>query len=362
MKKRCFIKTVSVLIAALIMWASGRDVLAAGLDDHAAKQPDYDRKGSVTVEIRETDGSAVSGGTITSIPVADAVYENGDNFFVLKEDFEGSGTDLSRIGAEENGAPELAAELAAYAEEKGLEGTTKQLDGSGKAVFENLDLGLYLFVQRTPAEKYESVRPFLVTVPLWNGKELVYDVEAGPKAGTVTGYVFIEPCGEKVLEIKRGTPKKKETFTFRMVPGQKDQPMPELEGSVKDPETGAITLTHGTGTFSFGKIWFAPEDIGKTYTYKISEIKGTDPRITYDLTVYTMTVRVNRNADTGKIECDVSISGKGDAETSAVVFTNIFDTPPDLPKTGQLWWPVPVLFLAGILFMGIGLFAGKRKG
>ncbi len=41
------------------------------------------------------------------------------------------------------------------------------------------------------------------------------------------------------------------------------------------------------------------------------------------------------------------------------------DTEPDLPQTGMLWWPVPILLGGGILFMGVGIYAvcskkGKR--
>ena len=33
---------------------------------------------------------------------------------------------------------------------------------------------------------------------------------------------------------------------------------------------------------------------------------------------------------------------------------------PDLPQTGQLWWPVPVLLCAGALFVVVGLI--RRRG
>ena len=35
-------------------------------------------------------------------------------------------------------------------------------------------------------------------------------------------------------------------------------------------------------------------------------------------------------------------------------------TKPTLPQTGQLWWPVPVLIAAGLLFVVIGLL--RRRG
>ena len=39
------------------------------------------------------------------------------------------------------------------------------------------------------------------------------------------------------------------------------------------------------------------------------------------------------------------------------------ETPPGeiLPQTGQLWWPIPVLLCAGLLFIVLGLYTGKRN-
>lgn len=51
-------------------------------------------------------------------------------------------------------------------------------------------------------------------------------------------------------------------------------------------------------------------------------------------------------------------------EGNTFLVTNTCDKPtppdPDIPQTGQLWWPVPVLIAAGMLFVVIGLF--HRRG
>jgi pilin isopeptide linkage protein len=306
------------------------------------------------------------------IPVADAVYDDGNNLFVYREEFAECKLDLTRIETEESGAPELAEELVAWVTENGLEGTEKKIDEEGKAFYEDLSLGLYLFIQKTAAEGYECVHPFLVTVPLWDGEKLVYDVDAGPKPGTAMGLVYIEPPVKKIFKANKGTLPKDETFTFRMIPAEKDQPMPAPEGSVKNEENGAITITHGAGTFSFGKIWFSSEDVGKTYAYRIGEVAGKNSKITYDKTIYTMKIEVIRNEENGKIECKMTITGSDDKEASEIVFTNVYETPPtpgtpgkpgkpSLPKTGQLWWPVPILALAGILFFGFGRIRSRSN-
>ncbi len=365
MKKRFLTKMLSVIVSALTICMLSMPVQVSSAEEHVAKQPDYTKKGSVTVDIREADGKTVAGGSLTVIPVADAAYDGGNNLFVYREEFAECGLDLQRIDAEENGAPGLAEELAAWVGEKGLTGTEREIDKDGKVVFEELPLGLYLFIQKTPAEGYESVHPFLVTLPLWDGEKLVYDVEAGPKVGTATGLTYIEPPVKKVFKAKRGTLPKDETFNFRMVPEKKEDPMPAPEGSVSDKETGAITVSHEAGTFSFGKIWFSTEDIGKTYIYTISELSGKNSKITYDKTVYKLKVEVAKNAETGKIECKTSVTGNSGKKASGIVFTNVYDNPPtpstpgkpgkpSLPKTGQLWWPVPIFALAGVLFFAFG--------
>ena len=370
MKKRFLKKVLSVLISSLAICSISITAMAADIDEHIAKQPDYTKKGSVSVEIRESDGSTVPGGTLTMIPIADAVADDGNNIFVFKEGFTDCGLDLQRIEAEENGAPTLAEELAAWASEKGIEGTDKAIDQAGKAVFEDLSLGLYLFIQNTPAEGYESVHPFLVTVPLRNGEELVYDVDASPKPGSAMGLLYIEPPVKKVFKAKRGTLPKNEVFNFRMVPGEKDDPMPAPEGVVPDQETGSITVKHKAGTFTFGKIWFSTEDVGKTYTYTISELGGKNSKITYDKTIYKLKVEIVKDEETGKIECKTSVTGNDDKKAEEIVFTNVYDTPPGtpgkpgkpkLPQTGQLWWPVPILAAAGILFFGFGRIRSRNN-
>ena len=368
MKKRFLKKILSLLVSVLAISMLSMTAAASSAEEHAERQPDHTRKGSASVYIREADGKAVPGGSITIFTVADAVFEGGNNLFVCREEFAACGLDLQRIDPEGSGAPDLARELADWALEKGIEGREKEIDENGRAVFEDLSLGLYLFIQKTPAIGYECVQPFLVTVPLWDGQKLVYDVEAGPKAGTAAGLACIEPSVKKVFRAGKGTLPKGETFNFRMVPGDREYPMPAPEGGVRDEKTGAVTVNHGAGTFTFGKIWFGTEDIGRTYTYTISELAGKNRKITYDRTVYRLKVEVVKNEESGKTECRTSVSGDG-KKAAGIVFTNVYDTPPapgkpgkpKLPQTGQLWWPVPLLFLAGIMLLGMGRIRSRSS-
>ena len=58
---------------------------------------------------------------------------------------------------------------------------TEKIDNRGKAVFLDLEIGLYLIAQEEPAKGYLEVNPFMVTVPMVEGESYIYDVDASPK-------------------------------------------------------------------------------------------------------------------------------------------------------------------------------------
>ena len=208
-------------------------------DEHTSRQPDYSRKGSVTLDILLADGTPVPGGTLTAYLVGRAREDDGNNDFVYVAPFgpEGTIVDADTINNAEAGAPELAAALAAKA--GSASGKTVTVGNNGRAVFTDLTLGLYLIVQDTPAAGYEPIRSFLVTVPMWDGKALVYDVYANPKPSiTYKGAVLDLPV-EKIVINQGGTPDPNEQFAFLLTPREKNAPMPVNGAAVVDEETGA---------------------------------------------------------------------------------------------------------------------------
>ncbi|MGI5990540.1 MAG: InlB B-repeat-containing protein [Lachnospiraceae bacterium] len=83
------------------------------------------------------------------------------------------------------------------------------------------------------------------------------------------------------------------------------------------------------GLVMFDRLSFASEG---TYTYTVREVlpEDADPSldgiqkdgVTYDETVYTVTVNVARNADTGKLEASAVCRAEGSSENTEMVFTN----------------------------------------
>ena len=351
-----------ILLAQILALTMSVPAFAAEHDD---RQPDYTRTGSAAVDITTAKGEPVGGGVLAAYLIADAVYRDGDNVFVLTEDFKDSSLDLGAIGTEENGSPKLAAATAEYAAKNGIDGKTAAIDGKGHAVFSELTLGLYVVVQTEPAEGYEPIRPFAVTVPYWDGTKLIYDVTANPKPESAVAMAKYDPPFEKVVVEKSGKAPEDSEFVFCMEPREPWYPMPDGEAAFYDPAAGSMTVkVKGAGTYEFGWMYFGRNDAGNTYIYDIYEVKGDAADFEYDTQIYTMTVKVFYDAITGEIGLDVRCTDKDGQSADTIRFVNVYEEetlpPPDIPVTGQLWWPVPLLAAAGLAFVAFGLIRSRR--
>lgn len=148
----------------------------------AREVPEEGRTGSITVTMRY-DGKPLPGGELTIYQVGKVDGADGDYWFRAKEPFTKWDEDIRHL--EDADVENLSAELAAYIEEEKLTGTHAPIDDYGKAVFDNyghgLKQGLYLVIQTVPAEGFEKISPFLISLPYYDGEEYVYDVTAAAK-------------------------------------------------------------------------------------------------------------------------------------------------------------------------------------
>ncbi|MBQ2775438.1 MAG: hypothetical protein IJF40_06105 [Clostridia bacterium] len=244
-------KITSLLMVALLIF-----MLSATATAFAHEVPDLSRKGSITVAIKDGD-KRLTGGSLTLYKVGNVTEDNGDFIFVLTDEFRASGISLENLESEQ-----LAKDLAEYADDSGAYSNTEDIDSEGRLVYKDLDVGLYLLVQKEAAEGYLPVNPFLVSVPMVQDGAYLYDVYATPK--------------------------------------------------VDDPE-------------------------------KI-------PDTTEDSSEGTTGDSVEESTD-GSVEGTTSGSGSQTGK-------------PQLPLTGQLNWPVPVLVMLGLalILVGFTLRFGKKKG
>lgn len=172
MKKET-LKKIIFLVLVMVFLSS------VNVSSFAADVPNTERKGSITVTLKNGN-KVVSGGSLTMYKVAD-VYESDGNYgFKWMEDFVNCSLHLDNIQSEK-----LAKDLADYAKDN-CEGVTQKISANGTVEFNNLSVGLYLMVQTENSKNYNSVNPFLVTIPLKEDGEYVYDVNASPKVEVET--------------------------------------------------------------------------------------------------------------------------------------------------------------------------------
>lgn len=359
------IRICSLLLVTVLVCLLG--ISAAASDEHAAMQPDYSKTGSISVTIQTVDKTPVSGGNLTFYEVAKAVVDNGDNFFVPTKAFADADVDLTNL--ESAGLAETLTDYAA-----GAEGITVSIGSDGTAKLSGLELGLYLLVQETPAEGYEAILPFLVTVPLWDGEALIYDVDATPKPVVAIANGKVALSVEKKIEEKAGKAPKDTVFQFTLTPKAKGYPMPAGEVN----QDGAVTVSiTGSGTADFGTISYDSSNAGKTYTYTVAEVKGDVKNYTYDETVYEAHVQVSYKD--GKVTATLVCTDASGKTVDTMAFTNVYEEEPEsipsvsplpsptptpsetLPNTGLLWWPVMLLAALGVLFVAAGLTCRRRK-
>lgn len=157
----------------------------------AAAGPDFSRKGSVTIVMMNEDtNSPVSGGEVCLYYVAQ-LQENGLTYSYTDE-FAQCGFLLDDLEDDM-----LPGRLGEYAENRKITGANRVVDESGTAVFDELSLGLYLIVQTKEAEGYYKINPFLITVPIQEENQWVYDVQSLPK---------MEPISKKPSTSPEPTP------------------------------------------------------------------------------------------------------------------------------------------------------------
>lgn len=168
-------KMGAVLTAAFLFCTVSVNAMAA------REELDLTKKGQITVTIKDTDTKEpVSGGSLKLYQVASVKKTGADLTFEYTAAFSGCTQKLNDLGIEK-----LAEKINDYVKKQNISGQEVQVSEAGQAVFSDLPLGLYLIEQGAVNEKYTSVSPFLVTVPVSDKDGYIYEVDASPKAGTV---------------------------------------------------------------------------------------------------------------------------------------------------------------------------------
>lgn len=199
----------------------------------------------------------------------------------------------------------LSTKLSAYVAEKKLS-AEKQIitDKKGKAATGELPLGFYLVTQAEAAEGYSCCTPFMVSVPMKHANAFVYAVEASLKTDVIR---LVDITVKKVWN----------------------------SGSSSTPSSVQVQLLRDdtvveTATLNKSNNWqITYKDMPQSDSYKIKEVNvPSGYKDTYSQSGYVFTV------------------------TNSAA----------LAQTGQLVWPIPVLAMAGLVFLLMGFLILRKPG
>lgn len=306
---------------------------------YAAGSIDTDRDVKLTVSYR--DGSTPLAGAEFSIYLVATVDEYGeltttDTFKQFNVDIRGKNDDAWKA---------LASTLEGYVLRDAVAPTDSgRTDKDGYLYFptggQKLPQGLYLVLgQRHSQNGYRyDATPFMVMLPTQNTvkNQWDYDVIVSPKfdkseipdrPSTVTRKVL------KVWEDNGYTEQRPKEIVVQLL----------RDGKVYD-----------TVTMNADNDWrYTWSNLDDSYRWTVveKECKG-------------YTVEVSREGVTFVVTNTYIPETPPPTEPSEPTEPPTPTTPPDkpnLPQTGQLWWPVPMLFFAGLMFVVVGLIRRRRS-
>lgn len=295
---------------------------------HAYEQPELASQGTVTISYE------FSGAKFYLYKVAD-MSEKVE--FSLSGDFAGYQVSLDHLDSD--GWRAAAQTLAAYAARDGrtalAEGIT---DAEGKLQFQNLTTGLYLVTGDILEKGNVAYEPASTLVSL-------------PDLNTDDTWNYTPVISPKYEKQEQETVSCKVTKRWEDTGNKSSRPASVTAQLLRDGEVYAeVKLkkdnqwTHTWKDLEKGHKWtVAEKTVDKSYTVKVQK-SGTNFVITNTYKKTALTPPTNP----GGSKPGGGSSGGGGVEVK-------------LPQTGQLWWPVPYLLMAGILMICLGVFQRKRE-
>lgn len=173
-----YMKVVSrILVFVLLM------IFVIPTSIYAREVADMKRKGSVNMTLSSQSKKIVYGAEIGIYKVGEVYVDNGFHFRYTK-DFENLTQDINESIKDNAKFSEITLK---YISSKNLRPVSSVFSSrDGKVSFENLELGLYYFMQMNDVSGFSKMTPFMVTIPTKNADEtLTYDFDASPKMSTI---------------------------------------------------------------------------------------------------------------------------------------------------------------------------------
>ena len=150
--------------------------------------------------------------------------------------------------------------------------------------------------------------------------------------------------------------------TVEILSGEKEVGPKGFKFKVADENGKTVaTLTTDEDGKAAHTLTFTAKDVGKTFTYKITEIDTKKPGITYSDAVYEVSITIGQ-ADSGELTTSMTVNGKGVFAVRAF-FRNTYEAP-ELPQTGDstdLTVYAVVMALSALGFVAMLVLRKKEK-
>lgn len=197
------------------------------------------RLGSLHVRLYDTHNDVpLRGGELTLYQVASVKRTNGNLYFDYTGDFTGCGVVLGDLSDST-----LADQLVKYLPAVPAIAAQQDVNEEGYANITKLPQGLYLVVQTEASHGYEAIKPFLVSIPMPDGDNWIYDVDATPKVGATIPETPDTPDTPDVpiRPTHRTPPISRSSRTPRIRPENPDNPVsPSNPDKPVLPQTGQL--------------------------------------------------------------------------------------------------------------------------
>lgn len=254
--------------------------------------------GNISVLLEDKDKNKINGVSVHICKIA-----NMDNSgYYPTENFDNSGISISGIiNSPSETAAKNVAEYIADNQIESLSASTK----SGKAEFSNLDFGIWLVFCKENSEY--KFNPYFVFLPYESNGNLIYEIKSFPKVENS------KPEHINIYVMKKWDDKN--------------------NAAKKRPEKVTVQLLDGKKVVSSAEL---SKQNGWAHTFADVSEKGD----------YSVKEKAVKNY-TAKYSGDIS---------NGFIVTNSYNDE-KLPQTGQLWWPIAVVFVAGVAFLMLGIIS-----
>ncbi len=267
-----------------------------------------DEDGRITVTLEDKEKNHINDIKVSICQIAEL---NNSGYF-LATAFEASGISIS--GIMNDSGKTTAKTIFDYVKKNNVEAVSK-VSENGKASFLDLNLGIWLVY--CEEDSSYTFNPYIVFLPFESGGELCYELTSAPK-------------------LENNTPNEINIYVIKK--------WDDKNNSAKvRPQEVTVELLNGDDVVSSAVL---SEENGWAHTFSAIPKDG-------DYSV--------REKEVANYKADYS----GEEENGFVV-TNTY-TGEKLPQTGQYWWPIILIAIAGACFVLLGVYEigvkknGKKK-